>query len=97
MTHIGEDEVSIRELRQNLSVYLRRVQAGKTLGVTNRGRRVALLTPIAGASRLDHLLAEDRVRRPTAAWSDPAPSPLSAAEGQPLTDALLALREDDPR
>lgn len=38
--------VGVRELRQNLSVYLRRVAKGETLEVTERGRPVARLTPL---------------------------------------------------
>jgi prevent-host-death family protein len=37
--------VGIRELRQRMSELLRRVAAGETIEVTNRGRPVALLTP----------------------------------------------------
>ena len=39
-------QVGVRELRQNLSVYLDRVKAGQTLQVTERGRPVAQLTPL---------------------------------------------------
>jgi prevent-host-death family protein len=39
------DRVGIRELRQDLSRYLRRVRAGEHLIVTERRRPVALLTP----------------------------------------------------
>jgi prevent-host-death family protein len=39
------DRVGVRELRQNLSVYLRRVKQGETLEVTERGQTVAKLTP----------------------------------------------------
>lgn len=39
--------VAIRELRQNLSRYLRRVEAGESLIVTDRGRGVARLVPLA--------------------------------------------------
>ncbi len=50
--------VGVRELRQNLSVYLRRVEAGETLRVTERGLPVALLTPLPGrGSVLDRLVA----------------------------------------
>src|SRR5688572_5654501 len=38
--------VGVRELRQNLSVYLRRVAAGEAFEVTERGRAVAVLAPI---------------------------------------------------
>jgi prevent-host-death family protein len=51
--------VGIRELRQNLSVYLRRVEQGETLEVTERGRPVAVLAPLPGpTSVLDRLIAE---------------------------------------
>lgn len=40
------DRVGVRELRQNLSVYLRRIADGDSLEVTDRGRPVALLGPL---------------------------------------------------
>lgn len=97
MTHVPDDEVSVRELRQNLSVHLRRVQEGRTLAVTSRGKRVAVLSPIGGASRLDRLVAEGRVATPTQAWADPAPAPLSGDAGETLTEALLEMRDEDGR
>ena len=39
----------IRELRQNLSVYLARVATGTVFRVTDRGRQVALLIPVPAA------------------------------------------------
>lgn len=45
-----ERRVGVRELRQNLSIYLRRVVSGETLEVTERGEPVALLTPAPGKS-----------------------------------------------
>lgn len=41
--------VAVRELRQNLSRYLRRVKAGESLVVTERGQEVARLIPMSGA------------------------------------------------
>lgn len=41
-------EVSIRELKNHLSAYLRRAQAGEEIVVTSRGKRVARLAkPLA--------------------------------------------------
>ena len=40
------EHVSVRELRQHLSRYLRRVEKGERLVVTERRRPVALLTPL---------------------------------------------------
>jgi len=53
--------VGVRELRQNLSVYLERVIAGERLEVTDRGNPVAMLIPIRpGATLVERLVAEGR-------------------------------------
>ena len=39
-------QVGVRELRQNLSVYLVRIAQGETLEVTDRGLPVAILAPL---------------------------------------------------
>jgi len=57
--------VGIAELRRNLSVYLRRVQQGERLVVTDRNRPVAELGPPARAGAdLDRLIAAGRVAPP---------------------------------
>ena len=40
------EQVGVRELRQNLSVYLARIARGETLEVTDRGQPVAILAPL---------------------------------------------------
>ncbi|HEX3609811.1 MAG TPA: type II toxin-antitoxin system prevent-host-death family antitoxin [Solirubrobacterales bacterium] len=49
--------VGVRELRQNLSKYLRRVKDGESLTVTERGREVARVVPLAG-NEFRQMLAE---------------------------------------
>ncbi|MFD7659471.1 type II toxin-antitoxin system Phd/YefM family antitoxin [Actinosynnema sp. NPDC059797] len=39
------ESIGVRELRQNASVYLRRVAAGESITVTDRGVPVAVLAP----------------------------------------------------
>lgn len=57
--------VGVRELRQNLSVYLKRVRSGETLEVTERGSSVALLTPAPGKSTvLRRLVSVGRASAP---------------------------------
>lgn len=57
--------VGVAELRQNLSKYLRRVERGERLLVTDRNRPVAELGPPATAGAdLDRLIVEGRVSRP---------------------------------
>jgi prevent-host-death family protein len=85
--------VGVAELRQNLSVYLRRVARGERLVVTDRNRPVAELgpAPTTGAA-LDRLIAEGRVSRPTRRG---LPEPLELA-GDPhaLSRALDDIRGD---
>jgi prevent-host-death family protein len=53
--------VGVRELRQNLSVYLDRVKKGEALTVTERGEEVAILRPVPkSATVIDRLIAEGR-------------------------------------
>ena len=59
------ERVGVRELRQNLSVHLRKVIDGRTLEVTDRGVAVAILAPLPpAASVLDRLIAEGRATPP---------------------------------
>jgi prevent-host-death family protein len=53
--------VGIGELRQNLSKFLRRVERGERLVVTDRNRPVAELAPLRdGRSAVERLVAEGR-------------------------------------
>ncbi len=54
-------EEGIRALKQNASKVVARAAAGEIVTVTDRGRPVALLTPIP-AGRLDALVAAGRAR-----------------------------------
>jgi prevent-host-death family protein len=86
-----KNRVGVAELRQNLSRYLRRVERGERLIVTDRNRPVAELGPPAtGGSELDQLIAEGRISRPTRRG---LPEPLRL-EGDPyaLSRALDEIR-----
>jgi prevent-host-death family protein len=56
------ERVGVRELRQNLSVYLRRVLAGEAMEVTDRGTPVAVLAPLPPREPLAALIASGRLR-----------------------------------
>lgn len=92
-TAAGASRVGIRALRQNLSVYLRRLDRGERFEITDRGRPVALLVPLAGGqSPLARLVTQGRARMPARDLLD-----LPAPGGEPSTaasDALLGDRED---
>ena len=84
--------VGIRALQQTASKVVARVAAGETLTVTDRGRPVARLVPIAD-SPLEQLLAAGSARPAHLAWTD-LPSPLEAS-GTSLSDLLWAARDDE--
>jgi prevent-host-death family protein len=87
--------VGVRELRQRASELLRRVEAGETLEVTDRGRPVALLTPLPDAEPLDRLRATGEVS-PTDGVIDDLPSPLVLRGDQPRpSEVLKRLRRDE--
>ncbi len=87
--------VGVRELRQRASELLRRVAAGETIEVTDRGRPVALLTPLPEAGPLERLRAAGEVD-PATAELDGLPAPLRLQPGQEPPSAVLArLRRDE--
>jgi len=93
------ERVGVRAIRQNISVFLRRVQAGEAFTVTDHGSPVALLVPVPTSSddALADLVAAGRVL-PAANRGGLLPRPASAPAGGPsATDALLAERRADER
>jgi antitoxin (DNA-binding transcriptional repressor) of toxin-antitoxin stability system len=89
----SEIEVGVRELRQNLSVYLARLSEGTVYRVTDRGHAVALLIPMPTASTpVERLVATGRA---TPAVRDllSLGRPHGKASGA-LSKALREVRED---
>jgi prevent-host-death family protein len=86
--------VGIRELRQNLSIYLDRVKKGESLTVTEHGAAVALLRPLAAAPNLlARLVAEGRARVPTRSIRE-LPRPHNVTLERPLSELLDELRAE---
>jgi len=91
--HMKPKQVGVRELRQNLSKYLRRVTSGERLEVTERGKPVAVLGPLdESGSTLRRLVASGRAKPAQGDLLDLAPpkGPVSTK----ATKALQELRED---
>jgi prevent-host-death family protein len=93
-------DVSIRELKNRLSEYLRRVQDGEPLYITARGRRVARVLPEPagaaerGAQSLESLDSQPWVEAPTRAGKPKGASrPLKwPRRAKPLSDLILEER-----
>lgn len=83
--------VGVAELRQNLSKYLRLVDRGERLVVTERNKPVAELGPPPSTGQaLDRLIAEGRLARPLRS-SLPKPLQLTG-DPQALSRALDEIR-----
>jgi len=90
------ERVGVRELRQHLSVYLRRVAKGEALTVTERGQPVAVLAPLpTDGHPLADLVAAGKAtaaRQPLSTLEPP-----SRADVKALSDVLQAMRDEDAR
>jgi prevent-host-death family protein len=85
------ETVGVRELRRDLSRYLRRVERGETFAVTSRGREVAVLGP----ARLDPVTRLELERGAVSARLDVLDvEPLELSGGPPLGDTLEDVRGD---
>jgi prevent-host-death family protein len=90
------ERVGIRELRQNLSVYVRRVrEEGCAYEVTERGEPVARLTPLTDrpSSLIEQMVADGRIT-PATRRIDDLPPPVRL-RGRRLSELLQEMRDED--
>src|SRR6266511_2628442 len=95
---MATERVGVRELRQNLSRYLRRVTKGERLEVTERGKPVAVLGPVdESGSALRQLVASGRATPPEGDLLDLDSSAIvNLVVPEPETKALRALLRSWP-
>lgn len=87
--------IGIRELRQHASRHLRRVEAGETIEVTDRGRPVALLVPIPARDPVERLRAAGRLEPPARDLLSLGEPLEPRAATAPATEILAGLRSDE--
>ena len=82
--------IGVRELKAHLSEYLKRVQAGEHVTITDRGRPIAIIAPATAARRMEWahaLVAEGHAR-----WDGGKPTGLSPrlkSRGKPASQMVL--------
>ena len=93
-TEMKTRRVGVRELRQNLSRYLRLVAEGERFEVTEHNLPVAVLGPLLGhSSPLERLIAQDRIVPARLDLSALGPPPELPRE-MTISEALAAQREE---
>jgi prevent-host-death family protein len=83
-------EVGIRALKQNASAVVSAVEAGDSVVITDRGRPVALMTPIP-TSRIGQLITSGRARPPKRSITEIDPP----VAGPSLSTELERMRNDE--
>ncbi len=85
------ETIGVRELQHHASAALRRVERGETIGVTDRGRLVAVLAPPSSATGAGALIASGRVQ-PARDRAGALPAPVAAARAS--AEVLDELRDE---
>jgi prevent-host-death family protein len=99
MSEGSEAHVGIRELKDNASAVIRRVAAGETIRITDRGRTVARIVPLRDDDDWwDRMADEGRLiparRDLIQVLHENPPAPLMPGERSPF-DVLMELRADE--
>lgn len=85
-------DAKVRDLKAQLSSYLRKVEAGASVTVRVRNRAIARLVPVRAAGRL-----ADLGRIPGIRWSGGKPKGLARAQRLPRGVSLAAWVAEDRR
>lgn len=93
------EAIGVRELRRDASRWLARVRAGETFLVTDRGRPIARLSPLAEPTGYDALCADGRIApgsgQPSAEVLADLDADLPPDAGPSVSAALASLRADE--
>ena len=92
------ERVSISQLKDQLSAYLKKVQSGETVLVTDRDRPVAKLEPVDATmmddARLARLVAAGHVKPGTRRLMPDLIQPIQVGADARVVEALLQDREE---
>jgi prevent-host-death family protein len=99
MSSVPEPHVGIRELKEHASALIRRVAAGETIKVTDRGRPVARIVPLhQDEGWWDQMVEDGRLvparRDLIQVLEENPPPPLAPGERSPY-EVLMELRSDE--
>ena len=87
------ESVGIRELRQNASQVVARAAAGEVITITDRGRPVAQMSPLANSS-IERLRERGLITPATRTFEEYC-APTKPTTGPPLSPVLQQLRDEE--
>lgn len=87
------ESVGIRELRQNASQVVARAAAGEVITITDRGRPVAQMSPLANSS-IERLRERGLITPATRTFEEYCAS-TNPTTGPPLSPVLQQLRDEE--
>lgn len=87
--------IGIRELRQQASKYLRDVERGEQIEITDRGRPIARLVPIGRETALERLVASGRAAVATGDLLELGPPLKPKRDAATPSDELARRRADE--
>ena len=85
--------IGIRELKENVSLYMRKVKTGEKFVVTDRKKEIAIIMPLTRKNweeKIDRLIQQG-----TACWSGGKPEGISkriVSKGESLSGAVMGDR-----
>jgi prevent-host-death family protein len=83
--------VGVRELKARLSSYLKRAERGEHVVVTERGRPIVLMSPVAASARTESL--RTLLRAGKAQWAGGKPrgsaKPVRLLRGRSVAEAVI--------
>lgn len=85
----------IRELRQRASDLVRRVEQGETIEITDRGRPVALLSPLPEGGALERLRTTGNLEPAQLDLNELPPPLLVPSDVEKPSSVLARLREQE--
>ncbi len=84
------ESVGIRELKQNLSRYIKKIKLGERIIVTDRKKKVAIISPFGTETEDDKIL--HLIKSDIAYWSGNKPLGLRSrakSKGKKVSDAVM--------
>ena len=84
------ETINIRELKDNLSRYMKRVKSGEKIIVTDRKKEIAIILPLEKKSKEEKIY--QLIQRGVASWSGRKPEGMPSriiSRGKSVSDAVI--------